>query len=410
MSDSFAIAAVTATLAYRLGLNGITVETKPPDKQGKDGDAAAKLNIFLFQVVPNIGYRNLDIPARGHYGRDLLSKQQLGLDLYYLLTSYGANNDELSSQKTLAEVVRVLHEHPILGRDLIRNAIADFESKNLLPGIGDANLAEQVELVKVTMQSLSLEDLTKVWSSFFRESSYRISVAYKATVVLLDGAEEPKTPMPVSDRNIYAVAPMQPHITGIDPQMVVWNNDSSSPGWDEITIKGTNLKAEDVRIDLGEDLELDVMPKPAGSVSKDSITVNIPNTTPSGMKQVRVIHPLSIGTPGKLHRVLESNIALFALAPNIKSTSPQSLIAGSKLTVQFEPALSGTQKVKVVVGTHKPIEPTLVTSGQNSVEVIIPAELQAETYPVRIRVDGAESQPDKKRWENDYGRPVVTMT
>jgi hypothetical protein len=407
MSDSFAIAAVTATLAYLIGLKGITVQTIPPDKQ-QTGETAT-LNIFLYQIAQNIGYRNRDVPTRSYLGRELLSKQEIGLDLYYLLTSYGAKNDELSAQKTMAEVVKVLHEHSFLSRDLIKKAIAVSESRSLLLGIGKANLANQVEPVKITMQNLSLEDLTKIWSSFFKEGSYRISVAYKATVVLLDGEEEPRTAMPIKDRNIYAIAPLQPQITSIEPQMVTWNADSLPPTWDEVTIKGTNLRAVDVRIDLGEDLELDILPKPV-SVANDKITIKLSSTIPAGLKQVRIIHPLLIGTPKKIHKGLESNIALFALVPSIISINPLSLVALSNLIVHFEPALSGDQQVKVIVGTYKPIQPKTVTSGSNSIEVTIPKEFEAGTYPVRIRIDGAESQPDKKEWNNEYGRPFVTIT
>ena len=64
MSDSFAIAAVTATMTYILeNEGGITVTTKPPDTAT---DSTARLNIFLYQVTPNLGYRNMDTPSRSY--------------------------------------------------------------------------------------------------------------------------------------------------------------------------------------------------------------------------------------------------------------------------------------------------------------------------------------------------------
>jgi hypothetical protein len=111
MSNSYAISAVTATLWKLFRTEGITVTTKPPDAQSAGGDT--RLNIFLYRVAENSGYKNMDQPATSSYSGDLFKNQQVGLDLYYLLTAYGKNDDDLFAQKTLAEAVRVLHESPV---------------------------------------------------------------------------------------------------------------------------------------------------------------------------------------------------------------------------------------------------------------------------------------------------------
>ena len=138
MSDEFAIAAVTATMSYLLDSYGVAVSTRPPDSQS---DTGARINIFLYQVAPNTGYRNKDLPARNFAG-ELVRKQQLGLDLHYLLTAYGNNDDELSAQLTLAEALRVLHENPILTRDLVTEAVNDADIKADLTDIETSDLAE----------------------------------------------------------------------------------------------------------------------------------------------------------------------------------------------------------------------------------------------------------------------------
>lgn len=413
MSDSFAIATVTAAMAYLLESEGVTVTTNPPDLTGND---EARINIFLYQVTPNPGYRNIDTPARSYSG-ELVSRQQLGLDLHYLLTAYGKSDDELSSQKVLAQTMRVLHENPILTRDIIAQALADPMIADL-PDMDSADLAEQIEVVKLTMQSLSLEELTKIWSSFFKTGSYRISVAYKATVVLLDGKKEPRSTMPVRKVNSYVRVSRAPEITYVEPQMLAW-----TLGGMKIKIVGRNLRADIVKIDFGEEgLEPEDMPDPippalGEEISPNELAIDIPDTVGPGIRQVRVMHPLSIGTPETLHKGLESNVGLFAVVPVITDIPTTSVARGAKLTVKFEPAITREQYAEVIISTYKPLPiewPAANPATTNTVQVIIPSNYTTlnKDLPVRLRVDGAESQPDELeiKWHNKFKRPVVKIT
>ena len=404
MSDEFAIAAVTATISYLLESNGIAASTRAPDAQTMEGE---RLNIFLYQVAPNLGYRNNDQPARNFAG-ELVRKQQLGLDLYYLLTAYGNSDDELSAQLVLAKALRVLHENPVLMREIIKAAISSPDVKADLTDIETSDLADQVELVKLSMQGLSLEDLTKIWSSFFKTGSYRISVAYKATVVLLDSSTEPKSAMPVAEVKSYVFALSQPEITYIQPQMMSWLS-----GGAQITIVGKNLAADVVKINLGDGLDLDDMAEPSSSIAGERMTVEIPDTVKPGTKQVRVLHPLLLGNPATMHTGIESNIALFAIAPVITDVTPSPVARESKLTVKFEPRITPDQKVKVIISTHQPldVEWTPADSETGEVQVNIPGDYETGIdLPVRIKVDGVESQPDGGKWINEFKRPVVRIS
>jgi hypothetical protein len=400
--NSFAISAVTATMKYILeNEGGIAVSTKPPDVTTQT--TTARLNIFLYHVTQNLGYRNSDNPSRGFSG-ELVRKQQVGIDLHYLLTAYGNQDDELSSQKTLADTIRVLHENPVFTRDLIELGIDNPELE--LPDIERSDLAEQLELVKITMQSLSLEDLTKIWSSFFKTGSYRISVAYKATVVLLDGKKEPRSTMPVTKVNSYVFPFRAPVITYIEPQMVPWR-----AGGTEIKIVGRNLKADIVKIDFGEKLDAEEMPEPT-SAAAGELKVAIPDSVTTGIKQVRVLHPLSIGTPETLHKGMESNKALFAIVPVITAVSPSSVAVGAELTIILEPQINlDKQDVKVIISTYKPLQVPASNINTDTVKVTIPAAGYAtnKDLPVRLIVDGAESQPDEEKWNNEFKRPVVKI-
>jgi hypothetical protein len=407
MSNSFSIAMVTCALYYLLSKKGITVSAKSPDLIT---DPDKLVNVFLYQITPNIGYRNMDLPARSYAG-SIITKQQLGLDLHYLITAYGERGkDELAAHKLLGEVTSLFHENPVLTRDFLQEIITEanepspqYLPENVASDIKTSDLGEQVELVKLTMENLSLEDLTKVWSSFFKTGSYRISVAYKATVVLIDGEHEPSLAMPVRERNIYAIAPKRPEISYVDPQVIEY-------GAITVTIIGRNLKAEgDVRIDFGEGKEIENMPKPDDDAVSDKKLIVRVSSLGIGIHQVRVVHPLLIGTPETLHRGHESNVAFFAIAPKFEHTvdpAEAAVISAGRLTLQVERGIKAGQKVEVILGTQKPIEAKITSDPVDEIEVDVP-QIGPGAYPVRLRVDRAETQPDA--YFGEYMRPVVEV-
>jgi hypothetical protein len=177
MSDSTAIAAVTSALRRRLqraldaSLPGTRVTIRPPDK-AHDGQAGNQVNLFLFRASPNASWRNVSTEPAGT-GPGGPRQPPLALDLLYLLSAHGRDDDdpEPFSHRLLGEAMRVLHERPVLD-----------------PAELDPAPAGGVERVRVTLQPLSLEEMTKLWSIF--QAPYRPSVVYEATVVLIDRAPE----------------------------------------------------------------------------------------------------------------------------------------------------------------------------------------------------------------------------
>src|SRR5712692_7317906 len=118
MSNALAIAAVTATLSSLLqnvnqgtGLSGVSISTKPPDK-ARDSNNGNQLNLFLYQILPNAAWRNMDIPQRMRSGET--SIPPLALNLYYMLTAYGTSNDDLLSHRLLGHAMNILYDHAIL--------------------------------------------------------------------------------------------------------------------------------------------------------------------------------------------------------------------------------------------------------------------------------------------------------
>jgi hypothetical protein len=126
---------------------------------------------------------------------------------------------------------------------------------------------------------------------------------------------------------------------------------------------------------------------------------------------------LSIGTPETLHKGLESNVGLFAVVPVITDIPVTSVARGAKLTVKFEPAITRNQHAEVIICTYKPLPiewPAANPATTKTVQVTIPSDYAVlnKDLPVRLRVDGAESQPDEleTKWHNKFKRPVVKIT
>ena len=391
MSNHLAIATVTAAIKNLLHeeipldtkIGDIIISTKPPDKVASEANT---LNLFLYQVTPNIAYRNLDLSS--HSNPKFVGQiPQQGLNLNYLLTVY--SSDDIVAQQILASAMRILYEKPILTREIISNAI------NSNVGIKDSNLADQAELVKLSLQPLSLDDITKLWSSFF-QTHYRISVSYQATVVLLDSKQEPIPSLPVKERRLY-VNPYpftQPLIDKIEPQILEHKSGA------KLTLQGRNLKADTLTVKCGEDLAA------ISSATDSIISIKLPDKSTAGIKSVQIVHKLALGSGFTSY---ESNVVAFVLVPRITTPSPILVQHGTDLTLNFEPAVTPQQKVSLLIGDSMLSVPPLAPA-DNKLSVPIPDDLRTGVpFLLRMRVDGAESFLKPDDTTNNLG-PVIIIT
>jgi len=167
MSNYLAVATVTATLQRVLqsvigtDVLGAKATMVRPDAPGH-GVPDIGVNIFLYEVAPNAVLRNMDLPTRSGNGQ-AVQRPAAALDLHYLMSFYGKDS-ELEPQRVLGSVVRQLHSRPLLTRKMIQDTVAD-------PGysyLATSNLADALEPVRFSPLSLSLEELSKLWSIFFQ--------------------------------------------------------------------------------------------------------------------------------------------------------------------------------------------------------------------------------------------------
>src|ERR1700683_1541168 len=209
MSNALAIGTVTETLLQQLSssLEGAQVAGALVTSLRPDASPSPGINIFLYQVAPNTAWRNANAPTRAADGT-LLRRPQVALDLYYLLTFYG-DDQTLEQQRLLGAAARAINANPVLQRADIQN------TQSSVAFLNGADLADQPELVRFTPIHFSLEELSKLWSVFLK-TDYVLSVAYVASVVLIetDDVVGPP-PLPVLAPNVYAMPFPQPVITQI---------------------------------------------------------------------------------------------------------------------------------------------------------------------------------------------------
>ena len=243
MSNALAIAAATATqralLINKLGISGVT--TRPPDK-ARESMSGGQVNLFLYQTMPDGAWRNMDMPRLLKPGET--GQPPLPLILSYLLTAYSDDHDDVPSHKLLGQAMSVLHDHPLLDAAEIRDATQT--------DVAGSDLHEQIERVRITLQPLPAEELSKLWTAF--QSSYRTSAAYQVAVVLIESTRPSRTPLPVLERGQGDKGVLsQPDVTSPFPTLFGIEIPAGQSGirlGDVITLKGLHLDAGTLEVRL----------------------------------------------------------------------------------------------------------------------------------------------------------------
>lgn len=390
MSNSLAIGAVTATLRNLLergliaDLPDAKVTTKPLDK-ARDNNNGNQINLLLYQMVPNAAWRNMDMPRQVKPGET--GQPPLPLDLYYLVTAYGRNDDDVLGHRLMGRAMSILHDHPLLGADEIKAALLN------------SDLHEQVERVRITPQPLSLDEMSKLWTTF--QTQYRISAAYQVAVVLIESTRLARAPLPVlkrgeEDRGAAVLASPSPTLTEVRPP----DPQPSARLGDDLTIHGLNLNSDGLTVrfsSLRLPVPIEVKPLPGGTATQ--ITAHLPSRAedPGALaKWAPGFYTLALVVKRPNLPTWTTNEVPFALAPTI-AIAPMSAPPGDiSLTVTCSPRLRDGQGVLLLFGERQISVRTISTPADPSMPTtltfLVPAATEG-TYVVRLRVDGVDSLP-----------------
>jgi len=210
VSSPLAIGAVSAVLRNLLDnglvdvgapLGGVKVTAVAPDSiKVDDANFSPQLNLFLYRVTENQGWRNGELPSFDRDGSRRTSPP-LALDLHYLLTAYGVA--DFQAEILLGYAMHLLHERPVLDRRAIRTALVPSPlGASILPpefqALTAADLADQLEAVTVTPEPIDTEEMSRLWSAI--QAHYRPTTGYLVSVVLIQADRPTTTALPVLSR------------------------------------------------------------------------------------------------------------------------------------------------------------------------------------------------------------------
>ena len=404
MSNFRSIATVTKVLQSNLqiaasqAVPGAEVRTVRPTTPANGAVPAPGIDIFLYQVTPNAALRNEDLPTRRPDGT-LIQRPRAALDLHYLLVFRG-NEQELEPQRLLGNAVRALHGTGILARALVH----DVETAPANSFLAGSDLADAPELVKITPLSLSLEELSKLWSVFF-QIPYSLSLAYQATVVSIEGDETPQRALPVAVRRVY-VTPIQ---RAVIEEMVAASGGPIVTG-ETLILKGHNLKRPITHVSLRG---VEVAPQ-----SVEDTEIHVPLTAPpfgadalrAGVQGVAVVHPVLMGVPPVEHAGFESNAATLVLRPRITNLPPAA--TATHVEVAVDPPLRRAQRAVLLLNalsgsTAYQFANPIAGSDMPLISFAISGVTSGQ-YLIRVQVDGAESPLQLDPSSASFG-PTVTI-
>ncbi|RFM26933.1 DUF4255 domain-containing protein [Deminuibacter soli] len=435
MSTALAIAAVTHVMKDLLN-NGFVdndvsgaiggnfaLTAIPPDRIDTSvANEQTQLNLFMYQATVNQGWRNEGLPTHDSAGTRV-SNPPLALDLHYLISAYSAT--ELLPEILMGFAMLILHDTPVLSRDIIKQALQPPLDVNL-PMLALTELAEQTELIKISPVVLSTEEISKLWPAF--QAKYRATAAYKVTVVLLQSRKSKKSALPVRSRQLYVVPFHQPVIESIAsksaPAAPVVDNQQILAGY-ILVLKGHKLSSDQVTVNIDG---IVATPAPA-DISDEQISIAIPAAVTAGVHTAQVVQPQLMGVPPVAHKGAVSNVQAFVLSPSIVSVTAANVTGtgtaprAADIAVKVNPLVANTQQVELLLNEWVAVTgttplaaysftlsaATLAAGPATTDTVTIPVTgVTAGTYLVRIRINGAES-PLAADSAGRYNAPTVVI-
>ena len=420
MSKSQAIAAVTSMLAHVVNVStGADVKLGRPGVLNNNDPQPSKIQLFLYQVTPNAAWRNMDLPTRDNAGQRIVQRPQVALDLHYLFSFYG-DEELLEPQLMMGQVMRDLHAQAVFSHARVAKLIGDItEPRKTI--ITNSQIAQSIETVKLSPSVLTLDDMFKLWS-VFSQTPYVLSVAYLATVVLIEGDETTQPSLPVlqrgkDDKGVETLLPPFPSIdeiyfglpedTNADPPPLSF---PAAQLGSVLIIKGQNLSGDTARVRFTHQrLPLESLDRvreeqvQAGNISAEAIKLVIPsNPATASTDWVAGIYSVSVilNRTGSTREYV-SNALPIAFSPRVTGIAPPNPVArdgGGNVTLQVsvKPDVLPQQSAIIYLADREvAAEPHLAAS--NKLSFVIKHAPVVQDALLRLRIDGVDSMPVERK-------------
>lgn len=433
MADFRAISGVSATLRALLvdrmelpdgmtivpsaGLVTIPITIGPPPPAPKEDaptQESPRINLFLYRVTENGYLQNQQIPGRGapsEYGHPPLT-----LNLHYLLTAYGSNKskteatpaafDEFDAHVLLGSAMRVFHDVPIVTDRLM--TVRAPSGRIVL----DEALRDEFEQIKLSLEPLTLEDVTKVWSALLQR--YRLSAAYVVNVVQIESRRARRFPRPVGQPVSATIPPLPtdppspgpmvyvqtihtPTITGLRVRRAAATDEQSYPYaaiGDTLILLGTSLASPATSVLVGDVLV------PAVIARGDRVEVMVPDDTIQGVGAIPAELRLQPGArmlrivahdPFVPQSSVSSNDVPFMLVPSVRGAPVYEAGPPRSIRILGERLVPTGPGGETIIGRSTVLRAAYLTARSNEIKVPIPDTLPSRN--VRVTVSAPLGDP-----------------
>ncbi|CAN92248.1 hypothetical protein sce2089 [Sorangium cellulosum So ce56] len=417
MSNSLAIATVTATLqrlvsaaldvaadSLKVSPGTLSVSTVRPTV-GTAGLTKKGVNIYLFQVTPNPSARNDDLPTR-RSGGEAVQRPRVAIDLHYLFSFHGADKF-WEAQRALGITLQTLHARPVLSREMIAATISALGDSEGFEFMKTSNLADAIEPVRITLETLSLEEISKIWSVLF-QTPYDLSVVCRASVVIVEAEETPAPSLPVHAVAVRAVpfaAPWVGEVTNAARHVPIVGDST-------LSVRGRALRGDVTQV------VIDGVPAPNGPDFLGDAELRfdlggLPAPLAAGVHGLQVAHAVQVGEPPSSRLGSSSNVVPFVVHPRVtavatgplttKTVAGETLCTG-RVTLTFGAAVGRAQRAVVLLSRVSPAASPRAYAFEAKPRPSGPADplttltidfdvadVSAGTYAVRAQIDGADS-------------------
>jgi len=306
------------------------------------------------------------------------------LNLYYLITAFGRQDDSAQpfSHQLLGKAMSVLYDHCLLSAADIQSATSGSMPRS--------DLDKQIERVRLTLQPLSVEDISKLWTGF--ATQYRLSAAYEAAVALIESTQASRTPLPVltrskNDSGISSLPSLISPYPALD-DLVIPNRQTSAKLGDTLTLDGHHLDGTNLGVQFNHPLwtnPVEIAPEANPTESRVGVKIpNVPASWPAGFYTVAFL----VQGPNDTYRRITNEVS-FPLSPSISITPPKAPAGNIAYMVSVSPEVRPEQRAALLLGDREILADDHKT--QTGTLTFQAANLAKGDYFVRLRVDGVDS-------------------
>jgi hypothetical protein len=414
MSSPLAIAAVSAVLMDLLNdglvnndlaaVGSFKVSASPPDRITAGAQEPNQLNLFLYQVTANQGWRNVGLPSRDSRGLRL-SNPPLALDLHYLVTAYGS--EDLNAEILLGYAVELMHDLRVVPRDAIRRSLVPSNpiKAALIPpdaqGRFAADLADQIEQIKITPHYPNADELSKLWTAM--QSRYRPSVAFQVSVVLIQAVRPQKSALPVLTQGPDDAGPVAhgnllpsfPTLIGTAVRDAQQRGRTAAQLGDIVQLTGYNLGSGTATALFRHPLLDAALERPAtANADGSAATVSLPAVADlEASSWLAGFYSVALRLVAG-DRTTVTNELPIAVAPTMTAlpiSVARAADGSAKIVVNTAPPLQRGQRASLLIGNDEyPAPPPRAKTDQVSV-TIARAQPTPRPLPLRLRIDGVET-------------------